>query len=69
MKLSMFKEGKSTDLLEIKKVRIATQMPNLLMGYKICLICDRQFFSEDRRNQHTCALCRENPERKIARDL
>ena len=58
MRHSLFTNGKAKELKEIQECREKAGLPPLRMGYKICLRCSKQFFSEDKRNQHNCVYCR-----------
>lgn len=56
--MATFRRLKYKEYLEIQKARKKIGLPPVKMGYKNCLRCDKNFYSEDLKNQHNCDNCR-----------
>ena len=59
MRNTLLTSGKLKELKEIQKARKDAGLAPLKMGFKNCLRCENEFYSEDLKNQHLCMYCRE----------
>lgn len=56
------------DKENLNEFRIQMGLSPIVSGYNNCLICGKSFFAHNKRNNHICTLCAENPERHILGD-
>lgn len=52
-------ESKVQDMNKVADLRNHYGLPPVRRGYRDCLMCDRDFFSQDLSNQKCCNSCRD----------